>query len=314
MANTKKRTSSRKRRSTIPIWMSLLILVFMLCVTLVLELSDIAPIFTGKQEFEVSGGTMEIHMIDVGQADSILVSVPGYNILFDAGKRSEATEIITYLDALGVTELDCVVFTHSDSDHIGGGAAVIEKYEVGEVFMEPYDYGTPTKTYSTLHDTIVSKGIPIVDPTANAKYERGDNGDLKIKVLGPVEDYKDKNEDSIVMRLDFGSTSLLMTGDAGKEAELDILNTYSRSELDCDILKVGHHGSKTSSCEEFLKVVTPEYALISSDSEDGNDYGHPHLETLSALESIGAQIYRTDTLGSIVLVTDGETITLKEKP
>ena len=301
-----------RRRSAIPVWISLLLLLFVLCVALVLDMAGIVNVFGPRDVYEVSGGSMEIHMIDVGQADSILIMVPGCNLLFDAGKDSKATEVIDYLDELGVTKLDYVIFTHADSDHIGGGKAIVEKYTVGAVFMEPYDYsGEVTKTYTNLKNEIVDRGIQIIDPTAAMTYSLGENGDLKMKVLGPVEDYRDKNEDSIVMRLDFGETSLLMTGDAGEEAELDILSQFGATELDCDILKVGHHGSDTSSCKKFLQAVTPEYALISSNPE-GNNYGHPHAVTITALEEIGAEIYRTDTLGDIVIVTDGTTITVKE--
>ena len=168
-----------------------------------------------------------------------------------------------------------------------------------------------TKTFTELRTAIINKGIEIIDPEPATEYLLGENGDLRMKVLGPVEDYRDKNEDSIVMRLDFGATSVLMTGDAHEESELDILERFGQPELDCDILKVGHHGSNTSSCIEFLQAVTPEYALISSNPR-GNDFGHPHAVTISKLEQVGAEIYRTDTLGDIVLVTDGTTITVKE--
>ena len=302
-----------RRRSSIPVWISLLIFLAAACIILVLDLAGLVNVFGGREVYEVSGGTLEIHMIDVGQADSILIMVPGCNLLFDAGQDSKATEVIDYLDELGVTKLDYLIFTHADSDHIGGGEAIVEKYTVGSIFMEPYDYTKEaSKTYTNLKSTIDEKGIPIIDPTAAQTYSLGDNGDLKMKVLGPVEDYRETNEDSIVMRLDFGETSLLMTGDAGEEAEKDILSRFGAMELDCDILKVGHHGSDTSSCKEFLQAVTPDYALISSNPK-GNTYGHPCAVTITALEEIGAEIYRTDTLGDVVIVTDGTTITVKDE-
>ena len=308
----KQKIIKRRRRSSIPVWMSLFMAIFVLCVALVLDMAGIVDIFGGREVYEVSGGTMEIHMINVGQADSFLIMVPGCNLLFDAGDDKDAAEVVGYLDALGIEKLDYVIFTHADHDHIGGGQTVIEKYDIGKVFIDPHnDSVEPTQTFTKLRDSIINKGIEIIDPVEGTTYSLGDNGDLKMKVLGPVEDYRDKNEDSIVMRLDFGATSVLMTGDAGEEAELDILEKFGYAELDCDILKVGHHGSSTSSCMEFLQAVPPEYALISSNPK-GNDFGHPHAETLSSLESLGAQIYRTDTLGDVVLVTDGTTITVKE--
>lgn len=302
----------RGRCTSIPFWMSLLMLVAFVCVILVLDMAGLVNVFGPRETYQVSGGTMEIHMIDVEQADSILIMVPGCTLLFDAGDDKDAAEIIDYLDRLGITRLDYVIFTHADHDHIGGGQKIVETYEIGKVFIEPHHESVnETKTFANLRAAIIDKGIEIIDPVEETTYSLGENGDLKMKVLGPVEDYKDKNEDSIVMRLDFGETSLLMTGDAGEEAELDLIEKYGRAELDCDILKVGHHGSNTSSCKEFLQVVTPEYALISSNPR-GNDFGHPHAVTISALERVGAEIYRTDTLGDIVLVTDGTTITVKE--
>ena len=302
----------RGRRTSIPFWMSLLMLVAFVCVILVLDMAGLVNVFGPRETYQVSGGTMEIHMIDVEQADSILIMVPGCTLLFDAGDDKDAAEIIDYLDRLGITRLDYVIFTHADHDHIGGGQKIVETYEIGKVFIDPHHESVnETKTFANLRAAIIDKGIEIIDPVEETTYSLGENGDLKMKVLGPVEDYKDKNEDSIVMRLDFGETSLLMTGDAGEEAELDLIEKYGRAELDCDILKVGHHGSNTSSCKEFLQAVTPEYALISSNPR-GNDFGHPHAVTISALERVGAEIYRTDTLGDIVLVTDGTTITVKE--
>ena len=311
----------RGRRTSIPFWMSLLMLVAFVCVILVLDMAGIVNVYGPKEAHQVSGGTMEIHMIDVEQADSILIMVPGCTLLFDAGDDKDAAEIIDYLDRLGITRLDYVIFTHADHDHIGGGQKIVETYEIGKVFIEPHHESVKeTNTFANLRAAIIDKGIEIIDPVEETTYSLGENGDLIMKVLGPVKDYKDKNDDSIVMRLDFGETSLLMMGDAGKDAELDLIEKYGRSELDliegrseldCDILKVGHHGSNTSSCKEFLQEVTPEYALISSNPR-GNDFGHPHAVTISALERVGAEIYRTDTLGDIVLITDGETITVKE--
>ena len=311
MAN--KKTFKRRRRSSIPLYISLLLAFAAFCIVLVLDMSGLVNVFGERETYAVSGGTMEIHMINVGQADCFLIMVPGCNMLFDAGEDKDAAEVTSYLDALGIKKLDYVIFTHADRDHIGGGKTVVEKYEIGKVFIDPHESVEETKTFTELRETIVRHGIDIIDPACADKYSLGNNGDLKMTFLGPVEDYRDKNEDSIVVRLDFGKRSLLMTGDAGEIAERDILERFWHTGLlDCDILKVGHHGSSTSSCMEFLQAVTPEYALISSNKDDGNEYGHPHAETLSSLEAIGAQIYRTDMLGDVVIVTDGNTITVKE--
>ncbi len=310
----------RRSRRAIPIWISLLLLFAALCVTLALELVGIIDIYDGIGEPAettaptppptVTGGTVEIHMIDVGQGDSILIKTPEANLLFDAGLNSSASEtaIKTYLDAEGVEHIDYVIFTHPDADHIGGADMVISTYSIGEVIMEPYNYSSETKVYKDMMAEIEKKNVKVTDPSPGDTFSVGE---LQIKVLGPTKDFKDKNENSIVMRLDFGENSILMTGDAEHKSEAAILSQYGSAALDVDVLKVGHHGSDTSTSDAFLAAVTPEIAIISSNPK-GNNFGHPKPVTIDKLTAAGTTIYRTDTLGDIVLIFDGKTIAYEE--
>lgn len=265
-------------------------------------------VFDEKRPAAAVEGRIELHMIDIGQGDSILIKAPGGNILVDAGENKKSTEeaLKNYLDSVGVTEFKYVIFTHPDADHIGGGDMIVNTYSIDTVLMEPYNYGSETGVYKDLTSAITTRSVTVVDPSPNEKYTVGD---VVLTILSPTKDYGDKNENSIVARLDYGETSVMLTGDAEKKAEKDIVATYKKSDLDCDVLKVGHHGSSTSSTQEFIDAVTPQYAIISVG--EGNKYKHPNEDTVKRLEDAGAEVLRTDLLGSIVLESDGKTFVKK---
>jgi len=311
---TKKQLRAAKKAvSGIPFIILLLILVVAACVVLVLELVGVIDIFKERETYEVTGGTVEIHMIDVGQGDSILIMAPEGNILFDAGENKSESEgkLTSYLDGLGIKEIEYFILSHHDADHIGGADVVIDNYTVSTVIMEDWDsdYGEKTGVYNSVIES-VSKS----EGTEIKNYDPGDKlslGELHLEFLGPVKEFNDKNEDSIVVRVDFGENSIMMTGHAEEGAEEELLRTYSSDYLDCDVLKVGHHGSSSSTTVEFLKAVSPEYALISCGVD--NKYGHPHEETIDALEAENVKIHQTDKTGNIVLVFDGKDITVKDE-
>lgn len=313
---TKKQIRAAKKAfSGIPFLILLLILFIAACVVLVLELVGVIDLFGEKEReaYEVTGGTVEIHMIDIGQGDSILIMAPEGNILFDAGENKNESEdkLKSYLDGLGIKEIEYFILSHHDADHIGGADMVIDTYSVETVIMEDWDpdYGDKTGVYNSVIESVSkSEGTEIVDYDAGDKLELGE---LHLEFLGPVKEFNDKNEDSIVVRVDFGKNSILMTGDAEEGAEAELLKTYSVAELDCDVLKVGHHGSSSSTTERFLDAVSPEYALISCGV--GNKYGHPHKETVEKLEKGNVKTHRTDKTGNIVLVFDGKDITVKDE-
>ena len=244
--------------------------------------------------------------IDVGQGDAALIRTAEGNVLIDAGTNASEEDLIAYLKAEGVTELVYAVFTHPHEDHIGGADAVLEYCKVENVIL-PEKTAT-TVVYNRMMDAIEAEGANVIIAVPDATYTVGD---LKLTILGPIgSGYKDMNNDSVVLRADFGASSVLYTGDAEDVSEEEMLDRYRlNGKLDCDLLKLGHHGSDSSSTEAFLRAVSPEMAVISCG--EGNDYGHPKQIILDRLNSLNVTYWRTDLLGSIVVVSDGTTLTKK---
>jgi len=244
---------------------------------------------------------LSVHMIDVGQGESILIVTPNNKtILIDAGEQSQGRKVKAYLTKNKVNKIDLLIGTHPHSDHIGGLSEVINSFEVGKIIM-PKKLHT-TSTFEKLLATIQSKGLTINAPEINTIIEFDE--DIKLHFLGPIKDYGDNlNLWSIVFRLDYKDKSFLFTGDMEKVAEIDLINTYSREYLKTNVLNIGHHGSSTSTSDQFLSYVNPEIALISLGSD--NSYGHPHKDVIDRLEEASAFIYRTDLDGSVVLLSDG---------
>ena len=248
-----------------------------------------------------------VHFIDVGQGDSTLICVGDKTLLIDAGENNKGDEVLLYLSRLGIDHLDYVIGTHAHSDHIGGLDTVLNSIEVENIILSdlPDKMIPTTKTYIDLLEAIDSNDVNLIIAQPKDSYNIG-GGTLTL--LSPVsDDYKDLNDFSIVSRFDFGEKSILITGDAEEKAEKDILQ--SGAYLNADILKVGHHGSDTSSTRAFLEAVSPEVSVIHV-GED-NKYGHPMAETLTKLNSLGSKIYRTDLNGSIVVTITGGDIAVK---
>ena len=251
-------------------------------------------------------GSCIVHFIDVGQGDSTLICAGDETLLIDAGENNKGDEVLLYLNRLGIDKLDYVIGTHAHSDHIGGLDTVLNGIEVENIILSdlPEKMIPTTKTYTDLLEAIQNNNVNLIVAEPNDTYEIG--GGI-LTLLSPVDDdYGDLNDFSIVSRFDFGEKSILITGDAEKDAEKDII--ASGAYLDADILKVGHHGSNTSSSREFLDKVTPEVAVI--EVGEGNKYGHPMAETFSKLDSYGAKVYRTDLNGSVIATIDGDKVTV----
>jgi competence protein ComEC len=261
--------------------------------------------------FDLPGGTpqptivptleadLAVHVIDVGQGDAILVAFRDKTMLVDAGEIGTGDTVVAYLQSLNITDLDVAVATHAHSDHIGGMKDVIAAFPVGRFV----DSGQPhtSRTYEDLLALIDEEGIPYT------VAERGQtialDPDLAIEILNPgPETIGDLNEDSVVLKVTYGDISYLLTGDAGTPAEESML--AAGLDLDADVLKVGHHGSRYASSEAFLAAVSPAISVISVGA--GNDYGHPHAEALDRLKATGSRIYRTDEDGTVIVATDGE--------
>lgn len=251
--------------------------------------------------------TCKVHYIDVGQGDCELVECDGRYMLIDAGENGFETNVINYLKSHKIEVLDYVVASHQHSDHIGGMSEVIDGFEVKNIIMPRLTKAQiPTNsTYSDFTKAIKASGAKVIEARVGATYELGSG---EFEILGPVtNDAEDINNMSVMMRFDFGENSFLFTGDAEIEEENEILETDA--SLDCDVLKVGHHGSSTSSGKKFLDAVTPEICVISC-GED-NSYGHPHKEITKRLPKYTDEIYRTDVCGSIVISSDGKELTVE---
>ena len=251
----------------------------------------------------VTGEGLTVQYIDVGQADCALLECDGEYLLIDGGNRDDSQLLVSFLEQQGVKELAAVVCSHAHEDHVGGLPAVLAVYPTKTVYA-------PTKTYSSsIFDKFVyytdQQGLDITIPAPGDQFALGQ---AVVTVLGPVKSYADTNDTSIVLRVTYGETSFLFTGDMETEAENDMLD-YWEGKADCkaDVLKVGHHCSNTSTGYRFLNEVNPAYGIISVGK--GNDYGHPHKEPMSRLRQAGVTILRTDELGTIQAVSDGKEVT-----
>lgn len=245
-----------------------------------------------------------VYFLDVGQADCTLIQLPnGEEVLIDAGNYGDGSYIKNYLENLNVDDIEYFILTHPHEDHIGSAKEIINNFTVKKIYMP--DVLASSNLYESTMLAIENKDIETIFAKPGLKII--DSPGLKLELLSPKSMYySELNEYSAVARLEYDNTSFLFTGDAESVSELEMLG--GGFNLDSDVLKVGHHGGRTSSSIDFLKAVTPEYSIISC-GED-NSYGHPHIETLNRLSDIGSDIYRTDELGTIVAVSNGKDISI----
>ena len=244
----------------------------------------------------VSNENIYIYYFDVGQADSILIQSNGKNMLIDAGTNNMGETVVNNLKNCGVEKIDYLVGTHPHEDHIGGMDDVINNFEIGTIYMPKVQ--TNTKTFEDVLDAISNKGLKVTAPEVEDKFMMGNaNCEIMSCGNGSSEEKNNLNLSSIVIRVTYEEQSFLFMGDAEQE------NEEKRDWPQTNVLKVGHHGSNTSSTQEFLNQVKPEIAIISVGQ--GNKYGHPKEETIDKLEKLGVTIYRTDESGTIKITCDG---------
>lgn len=246
---------------------------------------------------------LEVHFIDIGQGDAILVRTKnGKNMLIDSGSSKESAKLIDYLQTQGIHLLDVVIATHPDEDHIGAMTEVIRKFKISSFYM-------PNKTHNTMSfeqmiSMLKEKKIEVIQ--AHAGNTIPFDSDTELLILNPDDRvYVDNNNYSIVTKLTYKNNSFLFTGDIDAVNEYNLLVDFP-DQLDADILKLAHHGSAGSSAPEFIRAVSPVATVASCGY--GNSYGHPHDEVCARLKALGIPLYRTDEQGSIVFYSDGENI------
>lgn len=266
------------------------------------DVAAVAAIASAQLQSAPVNGNLKVHFIDVGQADSILIQSPdGTSVLVDAGNNEDGNKIVSYLKAQGVKDLTAVVATHPHEDHIGGMDTVIKSFSVKQVYMP--NASATTKTFEDMIAAINASGAKRIQAKAGVVLDVP--GLFGVFLAPNGSSYDDLNNYSAVLRLTYGGTSFLLTGDAENISEIEMLKN---GNLQATLLKVGHHGSSSSTTDTFLKAVSPKYAVISVGK--GNTYGHPTDETINRLTSAGVSIYRTDQSGTIIATSDGTSIKL----
>lgn len=274
----------------------------LLSVILILIITGCVPdadfLETDVQQSEYTSPTdgLEIHFIDVGQGDCTLLRTDKTTMLIDAGTGESEGKILSYLDGLGVNELDYFIGTHPHEDHLGSAAAVIEKYGACEIFMSEQMSGS--YFFEKLLDTLIEREIEVTIPETDCVYK---TEDLSFKFLTDGTAFSNLNDNSLCVMVTYKNQSMLFMGDAEKAVERHLLE--KGEDLSAGLLKVGHHGSRYSSENAFLEDVSPTVSVIPCG--EGNVYGHPHDEALERLTNTGCKIYRTDLEGDIVITTDG---------
>ena len=256
---------------------------------------------TGTTPSDGQDAAFQMHFIDVGQALSVLVECDGQFMLYDGGNVDDGSLVVSYLQNQGVEQLEYVFCSHAHEDHVGGLAAALAYFPACHVYSPVTE--ASTKCFKDFVKYTQQQNLQVEVPAVGTQWALGS---ATVTMLGPVTQYDDTNDTSIVLRIDYGATSFLLTGDMESDAERDLVN--SGANLKADVLQVGHHGSSTSTSYVFLNAVLPEMGIISCGVN--NKYGHPHEETLSILRDAGVNVYRTDLLGTITVSSDGQNYTV----
>ena len=329
MANVKNERPNKTRKKDIKKIIGIIILAILLIVYVVDYFQEtsqttetqneqtIAETSIGQNEAQQATGATSNHsvegeliltMIDVGQADSFLLMQNGETALIDCGTRSTGKDVVEYLKDIGITRIDYVFGTHPHDDHMGGMYDVITNFEIGKIIIPKVEENITTNWYIKLMTEIVNGKYDVEYPKVGDIYNLGK---ATMKVIGPLSPANgNKNNYSTVLKVSFGEMDVIMTGDAETKVEQDIL--ASGENIDAEILKVGHHGSDTSSSEEFLDAISPDYGLISC--KVGNKYKHPIASTMEKLKARNVEVYRTDENSTVVATITTDSVAFDKQP
>ena len=275
-----------------------------------LVLSGCSELTEGSQVNQVQAdGQLRVHFIDVGQADAVLIqeinSDSTNNMLIDAGNNGDGKHLVDYLKNQGVESLDYVIGSHPHADHIGGLDDIINNFPIGTLLMPKVV--SNTRTFEEVMEAAMGNDLRVTSPVIATKYTLGDG---EFTILAPSsEEYTSLNNYSIATRLVYGENSFIFTSDAESISEYEILDSFNKNDLKSDVLKVPHHGSSSSTTDEFLEAVNPKYGVISCGLD--NSYGHPHREIMAKLNKKNIEIFRTDSQGTIIITSDGENLSIE---
>ncbi len=251
------------------------------------------------------GDDLSASFVDVGTADACVISCHGKNILIDSGTEFSYRKLSAYLKRNKITHFDAFIISHLDSDHFGGANNIIKDFSVDKVYTSHIDESLipETEEYKEFYDSLKENKIELIYPKIKSKI---DVGDMELEFISPQKSYDSRNESSLVVRLVYGENSFLFTGDISKDVEEDLLN--SDTELNSDVLKVAHHGSKTSSSDEFLKAVSPQISVV---SVGNSNYSLPNYETMAQLNHYSKELYSTKDDKTIVITSDGQDLCIQ---
>lgn len=331
MSGSSRKTRRRKKRLTLKrLLMTLVILLLLMAIYILYDKyikkdtpSTSDPVTTGQTpattpqqdtdsgspggEIPTPSGMVRVHYIDVGQGDASLIVAPnGQTMLIDAGENNK--KAAAYLKTMGISTIDYLVFTHFDSDHIGGGVSVLEATEVKNVLTPDPERSKSNQTIQKLMTAIKNEGSNLIHPEFGDSYKMGD---LDAKVLSSSQIIDNgANDDSIILLLSFGENTFLFSGDAEKKREQMTVDACI-NELDADVFQAGHHGASNANNDFFLKKVTPEIVVISCGLN--NKYGHPTAAALDRFDDYTDRIYRTDLMGTIIIYSDGHDLTVTQE-
>ena len=270
------------------------------------SLDDIPQSDRGKQDTEleiepqtteeITPDNMKVHFLDVDQGLAILVQLGEDVLVYDGGERDTSSFVVAYLKEQGVTEIDYLISSHYDADHVSGLIGCLYAFDVKNVIGSNYVHDS--KLYTSFISAVEEEGLDIQYPAVGTQFRMGD---AVITILSPKEITGDSNSNSVAIKLSYGESDFIFTGDADYKSEREMI--ASGLDLDCEVLSVAHHGSASGTSEKFVAATTPEYAVISCGKDNG--YGHPHKETMQTLHDYEVEILRNDESGTIVAETDG---------